>query len=70
MKGRKNDTKELTRKAREIYHRTMEDISNSVVELGKDNSLIDAEAEYLLAEVVKNLTMELSTWVWEDFIEK
>lgn len=64
------DTRELTRKAREIYYRTMEDISNSVVELGKDNSLIDAEAEYLLAEVVKNLTQELSTWVWEDLTGK
>lgn len=60
------NTKELTRKAREIFCRTMEDISNSVVELGKDNAEIDAEAEYVLAEVVKNLTQELSTWVWED----
>lgn len=52
------DTKELTRKAREIYYHTMDEI----LEVTGDGT----EAEYLLAEVVKNLAQELSTWVWED----
>ncbi len=56
------DTKELTRKAREIYYRTIDEI----FEVTGDG----AEAEYLLAEITKNLTQELSTWVWEDLTER
>lgn len=52
------DTKELFCKAHEIYYNTMDEILEATGD--------DAEAEFILAEVVKSLAQELSIWVRDD----
>lgn len=52
------DRTKLFCKAHEIYYNTIDEILEATGD--------DAEAEYLLAEVVRSLAQELSIWVRDD----
>lgn len=54
-------TKELSKIARDIYNETLKKIFENP-EVANSN----ANLEYVLAEVTKLLSQELSTWLWEN----